>query len=369
MVFGRSKVTPEADNAPEADDAQRQQLLAASATPSDDRYDLVLVHSKTDETDELTRRRQLIATRARLVGISVVREESSDGQEVLLKLSAPDAVLAEAAERTSMEKRLKTGEGYKDFTRAAMGDFSPASDASFFTSSERIHLLLALLELGLAEGGCDLDMNQEVEAGVLSQVVPMHERGVASGALMSGWCRKPLAFLPDQPLDEVKDYLGERVALYFAFMQHLVRSLVAPSIAGCLVLAWDGYSGSSDNILAPLYSFFMLCWVVAFAKVAASLEPTQRRACSHTPASHPRELGSHRCSRGGQRRHASPSVGTWRITRRPSGRGHSSRGRASVASTRLKVIFCQASSPARPAASLLTRPAFAPLLRQGTSSR
>ena len=47
----------------------------------------------------------------------------------------------------------------------------------------------------------------------------MHDLDATNGKLMESWCKKPLSFLPAQPLDDVKDYFGERVGLYFAFMQ------------------------------------------------------------------------------------------------------------------------------------------------------
>ena len=62
------------------------------------------------------RQREIVAARARSIGIEAVADLSRDRDEVLLKLSAPDALLEKMAERLTMEKRLKADrrgrEGY-----------------------------------------------------------------------------------------------------------------------------------------------------------------------------------------------------------------------------------------------------------------
>ena len=100
----------------------------------------------------------------------------------------------------------------------------------------------------------------------------MHEIDAATSGLMAKWCRAPLRPFPAQPLHEVKDYFGERIGLYFAFMQMLVRSLVLPSALGLGVIIGAFYfnGGDStplDNPISPLYSVVILVWVSVFAKV------------------------------------------------------------------------------------------------------
>jgi len=110
--------------------------------------------------------------------------------------------------------------------------------------------------------------------------VPMHEVGMdAKGSrLMTSWCLKPLAIFPDQPLDEVKEYFGERIGLYFAFMQHLVRCLVLPSCVGAAVLLGGLYLDHAygeevmDNHLSAAYSMFTLVWISCVAKLWRNTE-------------------------------------------------------------------------------------------------
>lgn len=243
----RAKVFPEAD------------CLSGTA-----QFDVVLLCPNTDEKVRMTRRK-VIAARCRFVGLEVVIDHSRDNDELLLKLSAPDELLEEVAEVVTMEKRLKVG-GYTDFTREKKKLFQPASNTSFFSSLERCRIILAILELGLHEGGCAVDLDKEVRDGVLLAVVPIHEASIVEDTLLSKWALAPLQLQPDQPLDEVRDYFGEEIAIYFAFVQTLTSSLIAPSLVGLIAVGGIFVYGTSDNPLCPLYSVFILLWINGFCK-------------------------------------------------------------------------------------------------------
>ena len=188
-------------------------------------YDLVVLYPndhRRHSAAEANARRRAIAARCRFVGLEVVLALSRDGDEVLMKLSAPDELLEEMAEQLTMEKRLKVG-GYIDFTRERKKLFQPASAEQFFSSLERSRLMCALLELGLEEGGCGVDIAAEIRSGVLLAVVPMHELAVSEGRLLRRWALAPFRPLPLQPLDEVRDYFGEQSACH-------ARPLATPSL-------------------------------------------------------------------------------------------------------------------------------------------
>ena len=234
--------------------------------PGREHYDLVLTypHQSGSSSEESNERRVLMA-RMRFIGLEIARDLSRDADEVLLKLAAPDALLEETAEYTTMEKRLKAG-GYTAFTRDTKKLFVPAGASSFFSSLERQRLVLQILELDLAEGGCDLELDVLLERGIFSAVVPVHEALDARKPLMDSWCLAPLRWWPDQPLDDIKDYFGERLTLYFAFVQHLTRALLLPSAVGAIVIGYGFMYGSVDNPLTPVYSLFMMLWLPSFAK-------------------------------------------------------------------------------------------------------
>ncbi len=73
-------------------------------------------------------------------------------------------------------------------------------------------------------------------------------------------------WLPSQPLDEIRDYLGEEVALYFAFIQSLTRALLVPAGFGILPTLWAVRVGSMDNPFTDLHALVCLLWTFGFAK-------------------------------------------------------------------------------------------------------
>jgi len=247
----------------------------ASSSRQQYEYDIILVHpndnpgsglrSQLIEKTEVALRRRTIVSRMRFIGLELSREVSRSGEKVLLKIAAPDRLLEEFAERTSMEKRLETG-GYTDYTRETQKLFARAASGTLFSSLERQRLIISALELGLSEGGCDLDLSLEIERGVLTAVVPVHEPTIGSGALAEQWLHAQCSWWPDQPLDQIRDYFGERLALYFAFLQHLTRSLLLPGLVGLFVVLGSFWYGTVDNPLAPAYSVFIMVWTPWFAK-------------------------------------------------------------------------------------------------------
>ena len=242
----------------------RFHLLPSGPAPAtgQPQHDVVLVMPAPGSAEQ-QRRRRLIAAKAKAVGLEAIADVSRDEDEILLRLSAPDALLEKVAESTRLAKRLSEahGGGYADYTIATKSEFRHSSDESFFSSLERIQLLLALLTLSREEGGAAMHLEQEINDGILSAVVPIHEIKVAETVLMEAWCKAPLRLLPQQPLDDIRDYFGERIAFYFAFVQHTCSWLVPLAVLGALVLLSALlYFGSMDNPLIPLYSVCTLLW-------------------------------------------------------------------------------------------------------------
>jgi hypothetical protein len=227
-------------------------------------YDLIFVHKKGSE-DKRRQRLECLIARARVIGLMVDVEDTRGGKRLLVKMVANQSLLERVAELTTMEKRLKEG-SFTDFTIAKKTSFVPASAQSFFTSCERVRLILAALQLNLRDGGCGIVLEDELASGVLEQVVPVHEVGITGSVLMAKWALKPLRVFPHQPLDDIRDYFGERIAMYFAFMQCLTRHLVAPSLAGVAVIVVGLYYGSADNPASPIYSLIMMGWLPYFCK-------------------------------------------------------------------------------------------------------
>ena len=68
-----------------------------------------------------------------------------------------------------------------------------------------------------------------------------------AGTLIKAWHRAPLTFIPSQPLEEIRDYFGVEMALYFAFFEFFTKRLLIPGIIGIVPMGGWVYYGTMDN--------------------------------------------------------------------------------------------------------------------------
>eukprot|EP01083_Nonionella_stella_P084824 234871_1 len=78
------------------------------------------------------------------------------------------------------------------------------------------------------------------------------------------------------PLQEVRDYFGEPVAFYFAFLQFYLRWLIAPAVAGLACFVWQLVAGEVAVGGISLLGFFIIFWSVAFVDFWARAENRYR---------------------------------------------------------------------------------------------
>ena len=68
-----------------------------------------------------------------------------------------------------------------------------------------------------------------------------------------------------QPIDDIRDYFGEEVALYFAWLGLYTRSLCFPAVFGVFTSLNQWWSGSIDeNPMTIPYSIFFAAWSISF---------------------------------------------------------------------------------------------------------
>ena len=70
--------------------------------------------------------------------------------------------------------------------------------------------------------------------------------------------------LTEQPIDEIRDYFGEQIALYFAFIQTYTRSLIWPTMIGTITMIGHFQNGVEGNQLTVVYSVLVSFWSVYF---------------------------------------------------------------------------------------------------------
>ncbi|KAG3121706.1 hypothetical protein PI124_g1003 [Phytophthora idaei] len=240
--------------------------------------------AKLDPTSD----RAVIVSRIRRTGLHVKRLLSLDGKQSLLKVRAPQRVLELGAERLRLRKQRRFDQVWMVFScelRSSFADFDPVRKCVNFLDSEKQSIVHALLTASETDGGAGLNESCPVAARYVVQMYPLHKQDLA--LLKTRWVTFWKASLlsskhqhdqtPDshskcvilrgilqQPLDDVAQYFGERVAFYFAWMEMYTRWLVVPSVAGVILFGLQVHSHHLDHPAAPVYALFMALWTSAF---------------------------------------------------------------------------------------------------------
>ena len=63
-----------------------------------------------------------------------------------------------------------------------------------------------------------------------------------------------------QPLDSIEKYFGEKVAFYFAWLQHTATHLVFLSVAGLFLFICQVASNNVDHPLRPVFALIVMIW-------------------------------------------------------------------------------------------------------------
>ncbi|GMF29822.1 unnamed protein product [Phytophthora lilii] len=230
--------------------------------------------------------RAIIVNRIRRTGLHVKRLLSLDGKQSLLKVRAPQRVLELGAERLRLRKQRRFDQVWMVFScelRSSFADFDPVRRCINFLDSEKQSIVHALLTASESDGGAGLNESCPIAARHVVQMYPLHKQDLAM--LKARWvtfwrtsllsskhqhtdisAQKCSIFrsVLQQPLDDVAQYFGERVAFYFAWMEMYTRWLVVPSIAGVILFVLQVHSHHLDHPAAPVYALFMALWTSAF---------------------------------------------------------------------------------------------------------
>ncbi|XP_077295391.1 anoctamin 8 white walker [Arctopsyche grandis] len=196
-------------------------------------------------------------------------------QTTAFYLTANFQVLLRAAEEIHLPKALRPefGGGLKEFTLRDLHCFYKSdSPEEFLTSLERQELVLHLLEAvratteESAPTPLKLRPGQSVvpvclSAGLIERVFPLHDTEKLQ-ELREKWVR---AVCSPQPLEDICEYFGVKVAMYFAWLGHYTCALVFPAVLG--LFFWICLSSARDSwrdMTYVLFSVFNVLWACIY---------------------------------------------------------------------------------------------------------
>mmetsp|Transcript_15959 Transcript_15959/g.40546 ORF Transcript_15959/g.40546 Transcript_15959/m.40546 type:complete len:684 (-) Transcript_15959:3086-5137(-) len=204
---------------------------------------------------------------------------SEDG---LLTVRQPRKYAELFASHAGTRKALVGQEGRRAFDRAASAAFKDAGSSDFFCASEAAHLTelhLASIKVDASSqallerlcGAAGREHNARLGADLLEACrslellvasFPAHEAGRVSAL----WKSSRLLLLPAPT--QWREYFGDGVGFYVAWMRHFTLWLAVPSLLGLASASYHVLNGLTvdDNPYAPLYAIFMILWATAFNK-------------------------------------------------------------------------------------------------------
>jgi hypothetical protein len=132
-------------------------------------------------------------------------------------------------------------------------EFAPGANHPF-SSSVRIKLILCMLE-HTGDTGCGIDLRKTIADGTIKSVYPLSDESVASEISSKWFTSAPWS----QPIAEVRNYFGEKIAMYFSFLGFyttMLRYLALASLVAMIdIIIESAVYGSLKEALSTAYTF------------------------------------------------------------------------------------------------------------------
>lgn len=207
----------------------------------------------------------------------LLSEEEDCLEDSAIVIGAPFKMLLEEAECIELEKKLKGKQQFQEVYVDGLDDFEGSGDTdTFFTPAEQSVLLNNCLnkvkferEKLLALGIKKFRVQESIITGclhstpqILEAVTPLHS-ATRRQELWAEVKKNPFVF----PLDQLKNYYGEEVAYYFAWMSFFTWSLAPLAVVG-IFLFFHRPRGITvdDSPYLPAYAFLVALWTIYFCK-------------------------------------------------------------------------------------------------------
>ncbi|XP_064590551.1 anoctamin-8 isoform X2 [Zonotrichia leucophrys gambelii] len=151
------------------------------------------------------------------------------------------------------------------------------NELGFFSSQERQSIIRYWLENLRAKQGESLHNIHFLEGqpiipelaarGVIQQLFPLHEQRILK-RLMKSWVQ---AVCEAQPLDDICDYFGVKIAMYFAWLGFYTSAMVYPAVFGSILYTFTdsdqlvlSVPQTSQDISCVVFAIFNVIWATLF---------------------------------------------------------------------------------------------------------
>jgi hypothetical protein len=136
--------------------------------------------------------------------------------------------------------------------------------SSIFRQLDRIRLIEQIIGAKTAHGGANLDLNRLVHDRFIIAHYALHDRQKLN-ELQTNWASWSQVF-SDPPLDTVKNYFGETIGLYFAWLHCYTQSLAPLAAMAVALYAYQEVTLDYDNIFVPIFALLTSIWASFFLR-------------------------------------------------------------------------------------------------------
>lgn len=233
-------------------------------------------------------KRQGIITALSDCGLVLMMYYSRDRDEVFVKIGVEEWHLRQVAEMTRHKLELK--EEYLSAFAAYQDDRPGQRDQNYSDSVWTSHLYKMHVDAEDEDGGsayprphaifrtvdrirlidyivrqnesncANVDVGQLLYDKDVVAFFPLHENRKLV-ALDNDWWK---CFVWGTSINKVRDYFGERIAMYFLFMSHFIKWLIPVSIVGVILWVASVVYGTPDNYGAIFICIIMSFWAIFF---------------------------------------------------------------------------------------------------------
>ncbi|XP_051025711.1 anoctamin-8 [Acomys russatus] len=181
--------------------------------------------------------------------------------------------LLRGADELGLRKAVKAefGGGTRSFS--CEEDFiyeNVESELRFLTSQERQSIIRFWLQNLRAKQGEALHNVRFLEdqpiipelaaRGIVQQVFPVHEQRILN-RLMKSWVQ---AVCENQPLDDICEYFGVKIAMYFAWLGFYTSAMVYPAVFGSVLYTFTESDQTSRDVSCVVFALFNVIWSTLF---------------------------------------------------------------------------------------------------------
>eukprot|EP00457_Paulinella_chromatophora_P002611 gb/GEZN01002616.1/.p1 GENE.gb/GEZN01002616.1/~~gb/GEZN01002616.1/.p1 ORF type:complete len:769 (+),score=148.43 gb/GEZN01002616.1/:55-2361(+) len=135
--------------------------------------------------------------------------------------------------------------------------FGPFHPNTVFTVVDRLKLTNSIIEADEQLGGAAIKTDTCGPYEPLLAYFSLHDTATKQ-ELYNKWYRWTSVIY--QPLDEIRGYYGEQIALYFAFLSFYTKQLWAPAAFGVLLFIWQLINDRVDVKGLSAYAIVMALW-------------------------------------------------------------------------------------------------------------